>query len=139
MKMKAKVEKLTPPLDETMPAGARAHLCAIGHYATYIGLWSEYEMITSSDAEGTADAVIWDTFNIKLPGSDELAMYIDRRAGKYYLWECDHLRGNDVALAEGDTVQEVTKGWAWVLDRKVQEAILYARCPWMEEEQAKAA
>src|SRR5262250_3397535 len=114
---------MTTRQDDTMPADDRAYLCELGRQMEHVDLCGHTKLVTNIGDEGTPDAFIIDIFNIFGHGG-ELSHSIARYGTRYTLDD-----GDGTVLAEGDTVQEVTKHWAWVLDEEVQAAISRARYP----------
>ena len=99
----------------------RAHLYALTSGCMSEGLWAGGALYTHDP--GPKDRIS-EWYGITLPGSPEdLSMYIDHEGGVYRLWGYDDI-GDPVLLAEGPTVQDVTKRWAWVLEKETQANVV---------------
>ena len=103
--------------EDTVTLEDRAHLYALKLACMSEGLWADGALYTYDP--GPNDSIS-EWYGITLPGSpDDLSMYIDREGGVYRLWGYDDV-GDPVLLAKGPTIQDVTKRWAWVLDKETQ-------------------
>ena len=103
--------------EDTFTREDRAHLYALKTGCISEGLWADGALYTYDP--GPKDRIS-EWYGITLPGSPEdLSMYIDHENGVYRLWGYDDV-GDPVPLAEGPTVQDVTKRWAWVLEKETQ-------------------
>src|SRR5262249_13109502 len=103
--------------EDTVTLEDRAHLYALTSGRMSEDLWAGGAPYTHDPCPKDR---ISEWYGITLPGSPEdLSMYIDREGGVYRLWGYDDV-GDPVLLAKGPTVQDVTKRWAWVLDKETQ-------------------
>ena len=108
--------KPATPEGDMFTLEARAHLYRLKEECVSLELWAAGELSTYDPGERDS---ITEWYGITLPGSlGDISLYIARGDGTYRLFACDDNGGGDTVLAEGPAIEDVTKRWAWVLDRQ---------------------
>jgi hypothetical protein len=106
----------------------RVHLHELEQELTSLSVWQSGRLFTGAADDGD----IWDIFIIVPYGCSEEdgTLIIGRGEDGYYL-DRSSLRCDD-RIAEGTTIAEVTKQWAWVLAPGPLKAIRAFRWPDLE-------